>query len=262
MRLNKKYFMKSLNFLLITLLLLKFNVSLATAQIPDYLITENDTLKLHCNPLESYFEKNPLPENTLTSFNSALWRGYIAFFKIKNNKLVVENIYKYEYSTDENGKHQKKMISIYEIAFKNIKNFECNYYTGVLICPYGQLLDYIHIGYSSTYSNYKLYEINEGNYVKEVNLTAQEFTDLKIKHFKKYKESEEYKIKLKETIRTFKEMDEEMESELKEERKEKKKKKKENKYLLEKEKEIEYLKSAENFLFIFTTNNIKTINVN
>ena len=33
------------------------------------------------------------------------------------------------------------------------------------------------MGYSSTYSNYKLFEINQGNNVKNVSLTAQEFTD-------------------------------------------------------------------------------------
>ena len=254
--------MKLFKFFLFTSLLLNFSKSFATGQIPDYLITENDTLSLHCNPLESYFEENPLPKDLPMSFSTALWRGYIAYFKIVNNKLVVENIYRREYYTDENGDQKRKLTSIYDKVFKDVKNFECNFYSGVLICPSGDLIEYVHMGYSSTYSSYKLYEINQGSYIKDISLTAQEFTDLKIKHFERYKESEEYQKKLKETIQSFKEMEKEMESEFKEIKRENKKRKKEDKQLFEKEKELEYLKSAENFLYVFTTNNIKTIEVN
>lgn len=254
--------MKFFKTIIAIFLFLNFGKSFATGQIPDYLITENDTLSLHCNPLESYFEENPLPKDLPRSFSTALWRGYIAYFKIVNNKLVVENIYIREYVKDENGNQTRKLTSIYDKVFKDVKNFECSFYSGVLICPFGDLVQYVHMGYSSTYSNYKLFEINQGNNVKNVSLTAQEFTDLKIKHFEKYKESEEYQKKLEETIQSFKEMDEEMESEFKELKKEKKKRKKEDKQKFEKEKEMEHLKSAEDFLYVFTTNNIKTIEVN
>jgi hypothetical protein len=247
-------------FLIAFLIIISINKINATAQRPDYLIIENDTLKLQCNPLESYFEKNPLP-NDLRIFNSGLWRGYIAFFKIINNKLVVENLYQPQYLENDKGEHYEKLISIYKKVFGENLNFDCNFYSGVLICPRGELLDYVHMGYSSTYENYTLFEINNGIYVKEKQLSNQEFIDLKWKHFQKYKESEEYKKTLAETINSFKESDKELEKEFKDIKKENNKRKKENKYLYEKEKEIEYRKSAEGFLFFFTTNNIKTIDI-
>ncbi len=247
--------------IVVSLIIFSLNKISATAQAPDYLIIEKDTLKLHCNPLETYFEKNPLPDNTFTTISTGLWRGYIAYFKIKNNKLIVDNIYKIRYYKDDQGNHKEELISIYNIAFKEIKEFECNFYNGVLICPRGEILEYIHMGYSSVYENYSLFEIKEGNYIKELHLSNQEFIDLKLKHFQKYKESEEYKKKVEETINSLRESDKELEKELKDLKKENNKRRKQNKYLYEKEKEIEYRKSAEGFLFFFTTNNIKTIDI-
>jgi hypothetical protein len=254
MRLNKI-------FIVVSLIILGINKINATAQTPDYLIIEKDTLKLHCNPLESFFEKNPLPDNTFKTISSGLWRGYIAYFKIKNNKLIVENIYKIRNYTDDQGTPKEELISIYNIAFKDIKDFECNFYNGVLICPLGEILEYVHMSYSSVYEKYSLFEIKDGNYIKERLLSNQEFIDLKLKHFQKYKESEEYKKKLEETINYYKEAEIELEKEYKDIKKENNKKRKQNKYLYEKEKELEYLKSAEGFLFFFTTNNIKTIDL-
>lgn len=247
-------------FLIAFLIIISINKINATAQRPDYLIIENDTLKLHCNPLEVYFEKNPFP-NDLRIFNSGLWRGYIAFFKIINNKLVVENLYQPQYLENDKGEHYEKLISIYKKVFGENLNFDCNFYSGVLICPRGELLDYVHMGYSSTYENYTLFEINNGIYIKEKQLSNQEFIDLKLKHFQKYKESEEYKKTLAETINSFKESEKELEKQFKDIKEENNKRRKQNKYLYEKEKEIEYLKSAEGFLFFFITNNIKTIDV-
>ena len=70
------------NILLIAFLILfNINKTNATAQRPDYLIIENDTLKLHCNPLEGYFEKKSITTR-FKGFNSGLWRSYIAFLKL------------------------------------------------------------------------------------------------------------------------------------------------------------------------------------
>lgn len=233
----------------------------ATGQVPDYLIQGKDTLAIHANPLEPYFKKNPIKDGLITSFNTANWRGYIAYFKIENNKLVVHDLYKEEYREDGKGSTQRKLISIYSDVFGEIKDFECNFYNGVLICPYGKLINYVHMGYSSTYENYHLIEINQGNFIKEVKVTAEEFTQLKFKHFEKFKQTEEYKKMLEETINLVKESDKHIQSEFKDLEKEEKKRKKQNKYLYEKEKEMERLKSAENFIFIFTTDNIKTIDI-
>lgn len=253
--------MKYLKILFILNFLLFTKISFATAQTPDYLIIEKDTLKLHCNPLNSYFEENPLPENLNRIVSTGLWRGYIAFFKIINSKLMVENIYKIEYYEDADGTSNERLISIYEIAFKGIKNYECNFYSGVLICPLGEIKEYIHMGYSSIYENYHLYEFKDGLLQKEKKLTNDEFIELKIKHFQKFKKSDEYKIQFDELLKATKESEKEMENMIEELSDKDKKRKKQNKYLYEKEKEVENIKMTDNFLFFFITDNIKTIDI-
>ena len=98
--------------------------SFATAQVPDYLIIGVDTLRIQSNPLEEYFKTNPIPENLITSISTANWRGYIAYFKFLDNKLVVENIYKKDYKDGNNGESDYFLTSIYKDIFGLKANFE------------------------------------------------------------------------------------------------------------------------------------------
>ena len=254
--------MKNIYFIILTfLMLLKCNFGYATGQIPDYLIQGKDTLALHSNPLEDYFKNKPLKDEIIKVRSTALWRGYIAYFQIIDNKLVVQDIYKEDYFVDSNGNRQEKLISIYDIVFGEHKNFECDFYNGVLISPSGEMLNYVHMGYSSTYENYHLFEIKEGNLVKQKNLSANEFTKLKLQHFEQFKKTGEYKTMLDEMISSFNEMDKDISDSIGGLSKEEKKKRRKNKYLFDKEKEMEQIKSAQNFIFLFTSNNIKTIDL-
>ena len=254
--------MKKISFTILTIfLLLKSNSGFATGQIPDYLIQGKDTLALHSNPLEPYFKNNPIKDGIITMRSSGLWRGYIAYFKIIENKLTVHDIFKYEYVMAESGKHQEKLTSIYDAVFGQNNNFNCDFYNGVLVSPSGKLLNYVHMGYSSTYENYNLFEFKDGNFIKQKKLTAEEFTMLKLAHFENFKKTSEYEKMLDEMINAFKETDSEMSSSLGGLSREEKKRKRKNKYLYEKEKEIEQIKSAQNFIFLFNSDKIKTIDL-
>lgn len=172
--------------------------SFATAQVPDYLIIGKDTLKIQSNPLDKYFETHPFPRNLLNSVSSANWRGYIAYFKFLDGKLVVENIYKEEYKQNEKGQTDFFLTSIYKDVFGTKSNFECDFYSGLLICPSGKMLEYVHMGYSSVYENYDLIEIKNGINIKSKKLTASEFQKFKIDYFRYYKRTDEYKQQVKE----------------------------------------------------------------
>lgn len=230
----------------------------ATAQVPDYLIVEKDTLSIQSNPLEGYFKEHPIPANLITSMSSANWRGYIAYFKFLDGKLVVENIYKEEYKEDDKGNSHFFLTSIYKDIFGENKNFECSYYSGLLICPSGKILQYVHMGYSSLYENYNLIELKDGVKVKSKKLTAQEFMDYKKDYFKYYKKTEEYQQKAKE----FKEMTDDVDKKLDLSISgNSKNKNKENKYLKEKEAAYKAEKEVESFMFIFLNDYMKTIEI-
>lgn len=171
--------------------------SFATAQVPDYLIVDKDTLQIQSNPLQEYFKIHPIPENLTTTVSTGNWRGYIAFFKFLNGKLVVENIYKENYKENTKGKTDFFLTSIYKDVFGEKSNFECNFYSGLLICPSGKMLQYVHMGYSSLYENYNLIEIKNGINIKSKKFTAKEFQKFKIDYFKYYKRTEEYKLQVK-----------------------------------------------------------------
>ena len=69
--------------------LLFFEFCFGTAQIPDYLIYQGDTLAIFSNPLEKYFEQ--IGKRELIDFvgcgSTACWRGYKAIWELKDDKL-------------------------------------------------------------------------------------------------------------------------------------------------------------------------------
>ncbi|WP_396157147.1 hypothetical protein [Flavobacterium sp.] len=235
---------------------------LATAQVPDYLITEKDTVKLHSNPLEIYFKVHPLPDNLITSISSGNWRGYIAYFKFKDNKLVVENIYKEFYPEKKADLHAYSLVSIYKDVFGEIQNFPCDFYNGLLICPYGKQLQYVHMGYSSVYEYYRLFEIRSGIQIKSKDLFGDEFYKFKKDYFSYFKTTEEYKQKAEEFRKITSDMELNFVDAFSEKKNKKNKKnKKENKYLKQKEAEFRAEKELDSFMFLFLDEYVKTIDI-
>lgn len=232
--------------------------SFATAQAPDYLIIDKDTLQIQSNPLEGYFNIHPIPEKLITGVSSGNWRGYIAYFKFLDGKLVVENIYKEDYKENSKGETDYFLTSIYKDVLGMKSNFECDFYSGLLICPSGKMLEYVHMGYSSLYENYNLMEIKNGIKIKSKKLTVKEFQKFKIDYFKYYKRTEEYKLKVKE----FKD---EATSEFGINNSvfliENPGIGKENKSLKQKEAEFRADKQIDSFMFVFLNDYMKTIEI-
>jgi len=84
------------NVILILIGFMLVNKAFGTAQIPDRLIYNNDTIRLYSNPLESFYNKdNPRPESFFEldgCWSTACWRGYQATWEIKENKLYLVEI--------------------------------------------------------------------------------------------------------------------------------------------------------------------------
>lgn len=91
---TKRNFRYMIRFILIIAGLLITINSFGTAQVPDLIIYKGDTLILHANPLESYYnEDNPRPNHFYVSgFSTACWRGYQAIWEIKDNQLYLNAI--------------------------------------------------------------------------------------------------------------------------------------------------------------------------
>ena len=151
------------------------------------------------NPLEGYFEKYPdkRPEGI---GSTALWRGYIATFEIVAGELLLNDI---EIQTYE--KNESKWKSVLSEFLDNQPNewfnrkyeakFKIEWFTGYLTIPTGKMLQYVHMGYASTYENYILLEIKNGNFIKEHRMDYEQYKQFKEDEYKKYKQLKEEEAK-------------------------------------------------------------------
>ena len=171
----------------------------ATGQISDKIIYKGEKYSLNTNPLESFFEKNPglRPEPDVMS--TALWRGYVATFEIQDNQLFVNDI-SIEVDDTLNGSDKTKWISALNQVFPGQKQIKVDWMTGLLVIPNGKLVNYVHMGYASTYKNYIILEIDKGNLVQEKRMSLKEYEKFKDKQFKAFQKTDEYK-KLKEDLK-------------------------------------------------------------
>lgn len=171
----------------------------ATGQISDKIIYKGEKYSLNTNPLESFFEKNPNRKPNPEIISTALWRGYIATFEIQNDQLFVNDIIIMEKDTLYNH-DDTKWISVLNLVFPEQKQVKVDWLTGLLVIPTGKLVNYIHMGYASTYENYILLEIEKGNLVKGKSMNSKEYEIFKDKQFKAFQKTEKY-LKLKEDLK-------------------------------------------------------------
>ncbi|WP_315817767.1 hypothetical protein [Paraflavitalea speifideaquila] len=178
----------------IPLLLLFVTSSLklwATAQYPDKLWYKGKEYDMHTNPMEAFFEKHPdrKPKNGIIS--TALWRGYVATFEIKNDQLLLKDI---EIKVQDTGKtYQTKWVSVLKEVFPNQQEINIDWYTGLLVLPHGKLVNYVHMGYGSTYEKYILLEIGAGKLTQEKKLDYKAFAQFREQQFEAFRKTDEYK---------------------------------------------------------------------
>jgi len=156
----------------------------ATAQYPDKILYQGKEYDLYSNPMEAFFEKNPDKKPKGGANSTALWRGYVATFEIRDNILYVKDI-KIQLSSNE-------WKSVLSEVFPNQKNIKVDWQTGILVVPHGKLVQYLHRGYESTYEKYILLEISQGNLTKEKQLSLKEYEIFKEKQFEAFKKTTQY----------------------------------------------------------------------
>ena len=163
-----------------------------TAQYPDKITYNGKEYSLNSNPLEPYFEKNP--DNRPEMASTSLWRGYVGHFEIIDNKLYLTDMVRpVGFYKDENGKSKQRWVSIYRRYFPRQDKVKIDWFTGILILPYGELVEYIHQGYASLYSDYWLLEIENGNFNQSRKYDYEEFIKFKKRQFNEFKKTEKYR---------------------------------------------------------------------
>jgi len=124
-----------------------------TAQISEGLIYEGQQLSMCTNPLGDYFAMGgdrPRFENNCT----ALWRGYVGTWEIVDGRLYLIKL-----RGDLEGGGEASLATIFPDYPDRVF---AHWYSGTIRIPQGKLLNYVHMGYSSTYERDLFLEIEKG----------------------------------------------------------------------------------------------------
>ena len=181
--------------LVIVLIFLNTNIS-ATAQAPDEILIEGKEYSLNTNPLTRYIKSIEweVPDRALGS--SGNWRGHIAHWEIKNSQLILTDITILVSTTDEK---KRKRVSILKELFPNGETL-ASWYSGALIIPDGEMREYVHMGYGSTYEKYQIIAIKKGGVVSHKKLTYEEFLEYRDKKFKQFMTTDFFKTEFDDLV--------------------------------------------------------------
>lgn len=169
------------------------NKAFATAQYPDKIIFNGKEYSLHSNPMEDYFSKFPDKKPKGGIVSSALWRGYVATFEIADNSLLLKDIEIMVDKDDSKKNYDRDWKSVLSDVVPEKKKLKIEWFTGILVLPHGKLVNYVHMGYGSSYENYILLEIDKGDFKKSKEFNLEQYEKFKEKQFEAFKKTDEYK---------------------------------------------------------------------
>lgn len=185
----------------------------ATEQHPDKLFYNGKDYKIRKYPLESYFEKYP-DKRPKSGISFALFRRYVATFEIRENLLFLIDIeIRYTVKT-KNNDFDFKWKSVLSEIFPDQENIKMELYSGLFVLPQGKRVHYDPKSGISTYKQYKILEIDNGDLIKEKLLTYKEYEEFKEKQFLKFKETDKYQ-EIKTILQEIHKSDESIDSFLK-----------------------------------------------
>jgi hypothetical protein len=184
------------NLFVIVLFLVQGFHLFATEQQPDILIYNGERYNLTIYPMEYYFknfpEKHPLRLRSSPPPTS-LYRGYIATFEIIQNELWVIDL------------KNSNNVSIINEVLNGLDRMKVDWFNGRLVIPQGSLVIYM------TYERYIILQIQNGNFIREININNEQYIELRGMQFEQYKQTEAYR-QYCESIRDWYNSEEQMEN--------------------------------------------------
>jgi hypothetical protein len=146
----------------VLLFLLLTGPAWATAQFPDFLVHEGETLPIFSNPLDSYFDgEHPRPRHLFQYTCTACWRGYVATWKIENGDLYLVRLAKGDCSS------KPEEIDIGQVFPGQAFPIKAAWFSGTIRIPQGKQLLYVHMGYGSVYERERVLSFEKGRLVRE-----------------------------------------------------------------------------------------------
>jgi hypothetical protein len=125
-----------------------------TAQCSETLNYEGKDIALYSNPLGPYLRAT---NTRFVSPSTANWRGYLGKWKIIESE-GIKRLYLVKLSAHQS---YTEILSLSDV-FPGFNQVFAHWFTGLLRCPQGKQLEYVHMGYGSTYEYDLFMSIKQG----------------------------------------------------------------------------------------------------
>jgi hypothetical protein len=169
----------------------------ATGQAPDKILIGGKTYPLISPPVIAVLRDHPerMPKAQVVS--SGLWRGYIATWAIRDNRLFLEDV---RIPTDAayDAPESKQWQSVMKNLFGNAAPRVADWHTGNLVIPTGDIVKYVHMGFASTYSSYVVATVVKGEVRQQRDMNEKEFEAFRRTQFAVWKNTPDYAKALQE----------------------------------------------------------------
>jgi hypothetical protein len=165
----------------------------ATAQEPDRLLLDGKEESLHTNPLSAWLEQHdealPRSEYQVTSN----WRGYVATWEVANDRLLLRKVeVMVRGPRDAAGEGEFVPRDVARDLFPGGGDIVASWYSGALVIPRGELVNYVHMGYGSDYERYVVLSIKAGRVADRRELTHAQFRDYRQGRYAAWKKTPQY----------------------------------------------------------------------
>ena len=172
----------------------------ATAQEGDILLLDGKRYSIYTNPLEPYLRVNPEKLPKADAFSTANWRGYVAMWQVKDNRLVLTDVQILRRASNpDKAAETTELRSVMDEMFPGQKEILADWFSGHVIVPNGELVHYVHMGYASIYEKYILLRIEKGLVARKWESDTEAFMKFRDAQFSAFKKTDEYKKALAET---------------------------------------------------------------
>ena len=179
---------KLLKILLLALALVA-GKAVATAQESDSLALGEKQFALNTNPLSPYLRAIDWKPPEEASIWSSNWRGYIAHWTIEGGQLVlVDATIKVRLDS-----RKEETRSIKSTLFPGADRVVAEWYSGALIVPDGERVQYVHMGYASRYDHYQVFRVAKGEVIEHLSLTGEQFEAYRSDKFEAFTRTQEFK---------------------------------------------------------------------
>lgn len=169
----------------------------ATSQRPDAIVVDGAELDLQTNPLEGYLAAHRDRRPGSNVISSDLWRGYVAHWTVDDGTLRLARV---EVLDDREG-HEREALRDVTAEYFPGSPLAADWYTGALIVPRGEMVQYVHMGYASEYEAYTVLIVRDGTVVQREDMTLTQFQAYKKRKFERFKTTAEYARELKQATK-------------------------------------------------------------